>query len=335
MKYLLLFACLFICSETAVASEQKHVSVILDTDPALGIMRDGKPQDIDDGLAIIEAINAPQLDLVGITIVFGNAERREGLRVARRLVELKGARIPVLPGAAAAAGEFDNAVLTPAVTFMAERLAERRLTIVAIGPLTNVAALLQHFPERAKNIDAVIAVMGRSPNQHFYIGDFGPIRDFNFAKDPVSAEAVMQSGIPIVLAPFELSVQAVVTPRHLETIRSRKTASAKYLFDKSRNWVRFWMKNFPQDGGFHPWDSAAIASLIHPELLKCEDRGFRIRMVDDAAHGIGDAKTGRVVRKRPWLETDKSFTGGKLRYCHGFQPGARAAFIANIVAQVF
>ncbi|MGI9383200.1 MAG: nucleoside hydrolase [Methyloligellaceae bacterium] len=309
--------------------------MILDTDPALGIMRDGKPRDVDDGLAIIEAINAPELDLLGITIVFGNAASEEGLRVARHLVGLKGAKVPVLPGAAAAAGELDNAVLTPAVTFMAEQLARQRLTIVAIGPLTNVAALLQHYPERAKNIDAVIAVMGRSPNQHFYIGDSGPVRDFNFAMDPVSAEAVMQSGIPIVLAPFELSVQAVVTPQHLETIKAHKTAAARYLFNKTRNWVRFWMKTFPGDGGFHPWDSAAIAVLLQPDLLKCEDRGFRIRMADDAAHGIGDAKTGRVMRKRPWLETDKSFGDGRLRYCYGFQPGARASFIANIVARVF
>ena len=77
-----------------------------------------------------------------------------------------------------------------------------------------------------------------------------------------------------------------------ETALRESEEKYRHLFENARDWTAYWMKQFPEDGGFHPWDSAAIAALTNPELLKCEDRGFRVRPAEDTAPGVGDAKTG-------------------------------------------
>jgi len=309
---------------------QSPLPIIIDTDPALGVINNGAPGDIDDGLAIIESINHPNLDVIGITVVFGNSKLAQGMQVALDLVNLKQTDIPVIAGASGPADQN-----TEAVDYLASHLKSRKLTIVALGPLTNIAALIQNHPDLVKNIDRIIAVMGRSPGQDFYIGDYGPVRDFNYIKDPESANYVMNSGIPIVLAPFELSVQAVITKNHLKKIKSHDTEAARYLFDKAQAWVNHWIKAFPNENGFHPWDSAAIAFLTTPELLSCKNRGFRSRMVSDPAHGIGNSNTGLIHVQQPWLELDENFEGKQILYCDGFQSGKKEEFVKRIVNYVY
>jgi len=310
------------------------VSLIIDTDPALGIFKKGKPRDIDDGLAIIEAINSPDINLLGITIVFGNSERDQGLQVAKDLVKLKKVNVPILSGAKEASVDPGKPKITPAVQFMAEQLRKKKLKIAAIGPLTNIASLIKNFPEESKNIEEIVVVMGRSKDQYFYIGDFGPVRDFNYVMDPAAARTVVESAVPLALTPFELSVQTLITPKHIAKIRSSNTKSALYLFGKAEAWISFWHKNFPTENGFHPWDSAAIAYLTQRDLLKCENRGYRLRLVSDKAHGVGNKNTGKKAKPQPWFELDSGFTTRKLKYCFDFLPGKKEKFISNIVQNV-
>ena len=75
------------------------IPLIIDTDVALGVHHEGRPRDIDDGFAIVEAINSQDIDLKGVTCVFGNGPHDEVYRVAQEIVALKGADVPVLPGA--------------------------------------------------------------------------------------------------------------------------------------------------------------------------------------------------------------------------------------------
>ena len=81
------------------------ISLIIDTDVALGVHHEGRPRDIDDGFAIVEAINSPDIELLAVTTVFGNGPLPEVDRVAREIVTLKQADVPVYSGAAAALGE--------------------------------------------------------------------------------------------------------------------------------------------------------------------------------------------------------------------------------------
>jgi len=316
--------------EPARIQKKSGVPLILDTDPALGLLKDGRPRDVDDGLAIIEAINSERLDLLGITIVFGNSDMPDGYRIAGELVKLKNVNVPVYRGAES---PTDNHI-TPAVKFMASELRKRRLTIAAIGPLTNVASLIRHFPKEARNIDQIVVVMGRSPDQHFYLGTYGPVRDFNYVKDTKSAKLVIESGIPMVMTGFELSSQALITHVDLKKIKKKGSASSKYLFEKSQQWLEFWHKNFPHENGFHPWDSAAIAYLNDPGSLKCEKRGYRFRMVKDEARKVGTAKRKRPGQQ-PWYELGVDFKTKKHTYCPTFGSGGKEGFLRNIVDGIY
>ena len=74
--------------------------LLIDTDVALGVWHEGRPRDIDDGFAMVEAINSDLIDLRGVTCVFGNGPVHEVYRVAGEIVTLKDARVPVVRGAA-------------------------------------------------------------------------------------------------------------------------------------------------------------------------------------------------------------------------------------------
>jgi len=311
------------------------IALIIDTDPALGLIHEGRPRDIDDGFAIVEAINSGEIGLEGITVTFGNAPLDAALGVARDLTALKDVDVPVLAGASQAMPQREGkGALTPAVEFLADTLAAERCRIAAIGPLTNVATLIQHRPELAEQVEEVVIVAGRSRDGSLYLGDVGPVRDFNFECDVRAAQILLSSGIAVVLAGFELSSQVVITQADLERIRVRGGATADYLHRNSLAWCSYWTQQFPHDRGFHPWDSAAIAWLLRPELFETESRGWRIR----------DVALTREERERnpdgspesvAWLECDPGFPGIAHTYCTGFKAGRATEFVRHVMDGVY
>jgi len=306
---------------SAKADIRPPIPLLIDTDVALGVEHEGRPRDIDDGFAIVEALNCTDVDLVGITTVYGNAPHGDVHRVANEIIALKGAQVPVRPGADTWLPQ-DGPMPPPnaAVEFMAEQLRVRRLHIAAIGPLTNIGLLVHHHPDLLGNVASIVMVAGRSEAAPFYIGDAGPVQDFNFENDVRAARLVLESGVPIVLAGFELTAQVVVTETDLESIARAGTDTARYLHRNSLAWCRWWTRQFPADAGFHPWDSAAIAWLRHPEYFQHERRGWRISEVD---------------RKVFWLECDPAYPGTQVTYCTGFAGDGRAAFVRDIVTRVY
>jgi non-specific riboncleoside hydrolase len=296
--------------------------LVIDTDVALGVTHEGRPRDIDDGFAIVEALNLESLDLLAVTTVYGNAPLDDVDRVARELVALKQSEVPVWRGAASAMPQ--QGPLPPpnaAVQRLAALLRNQHLTIAAIGPLTNMGLLVHHFPECIANIDAMIVVAGRSPGSRFYIGSAGPVQDFNFENDVRAMALLLDAEIPLVLAGFELTSQVVITDADLATIDARGTATASYLYRNSLAWFQHWTREFPTERGFHPWDSAAIAWLTHPELFVTEQR--RVRIVPP--HG-----------KQPaLLECDATGSGRTTTYCTAFVSGGAETFVAEIVGNVY
>jgi len=298
------------------------IPLVIDTDVALGVWHDGRPRDIDDGFAIVEAINIAAVDLQAITTVYGNAPHTDVARVARELVQLKDAAVPVWDGAVVALPA--HGPLPPpnhAVTQLAGLLAYQHLHIAAIGPLTNMALLAHHYPECIANIDEMFIVAGRSPGRRFYIGDVGPVQDFNFENDVRAMQILLESQIPMVFAGFELTSQIAITAGDLHVIGARGTATARYLHDNSLAWFKHWTNTFPTERGFHPWDSAAIAWLTHRELFTTETRHVRILPSDG--------------KRPPWLECSTIGSGPGVTYCTGFIPGGAATFVAEIVGNVY
>jgi inosine-uridine nucleoside N-ribohydrolase len=289
--------------------------LLIDTDVALGVWHEDRPRDIDDGFAMVEAINSDLIDLRGVTCVFGNGPIDEVYRVANDIVRLKGATTPVLRGAAVPMTQCDET--NPAVEFLAERLAAAPHHIAAIGPLTNIGLLVKHYPEVISNIEQLIMVAGRSKGADFYIGDDGPVRDFNFENDVQAAEIIVAAGIPCVLMGFELTSQVCVTADDLQAIGNRKHPTAKYFYDNSLAWCDHWTSTFPTDEGFHPWDSAAIAWLLNQAWFAHESRG------------------SKITNEPPRWECDSAFPGPQLTYCTGFTDGGASAFVARVVEEVY
>lgn len=305
-----------------------RIPLIIDTDVALGVEHEGRPRDIDDGFAIVEAINSSDLELLAVTTVYGNAPQADVHRVANEIVALKSAAVPVVSGATEALpqhGELPEA--NDAVAFMAAVLRERPAHIAAIGPLTNLGLLALHHPDALANVRSVIAVAGRSEDAPFYLGDAGPVRDFNFENDPRAARLLLEAGVPVVLAGFELTSQVAVTEKDLEAIHQVGTETAEYFYRNSLAWCRYWTRTFPVDHGFHPWDSAAITWLRRPDLFVTEARGWRLREVDAATSGSRDATW--------WLECDAEYPGNRVTYCTGFVDGGARAFVRDVVTTVY
>ncbi len=304
------------------------IPLIIDTDVALGVWHDGRPRDIDDGFAVIEAINEPTIDLIGITTVYGNAPIEDTTRVARELANLKQSDTPVVQGATNALAqdltkdrakpsseEIAALEQNDAVEFLARCLKQQRLNIAAIGPLTNIGVLALKYPECMSHIDRLIIVAGRTPGRSFYIGDVGPVRDFNFENDVLAMQLILQSGVPVVLAGFELTSQVCITARDLEQIKSHGSATADYLYNNSLDWFRHWTHTFPSEPGFHPWDSATISWLREPQLFESDQRGWRIC---SATEEPGSENPDNSPSRNFHLECSSEFGGPQLTYVSGF-----------------
>ena len=253
--------------------------------------------------------------------MYGNAPHRDVYRIAAELIELKRSDVAVIPGASSnlVADSLDSKGELPAVEFMAQALRQQSLTIAAIGPLTNIAALIHTHPDLVGNIQQLIIVAGRTPGNQFFIGDTGPVADFNFDNDVAAMQTLLDAKLPLVLAGFELTNQVVITEQDLEVIRAKNTPLAEYFYKNSLDWVRHWTATFAVDDGFHPWDSAAINYLLHPEYFIAEERAATIGELNGAptldCHAPGTTKTA----------------GLPVTYLTGFTPGSKARFVACLL----
>ena len=250
--------------------------VVLDCDPGH-----------DDAMAILLAAAAPSLELEAITTVAGNQTLEHVTLNARRVCSV--ARITDVPIAAGrdrplrrepvVAGEIHGASGLdgvdwdePSVTqdprdgveLIIERaLADdpRPLTIVAVGPLTNLAAALQAAPEITDRIDG-ISIMGGAIG----LGNWTPSAEFNIHVDPEAAEIVFGSGLPITLVPLEVTHRALATDEVMRRIEALGTPVARI----SVALMRYFAHTYREVFGF-PYpavhDPVAVAAIIEPGVV--------------------------------------------------------------------
>lgn len=130
------------------------------------------------------------------------------------------------------------------------------MTLVAIGPLTNIALLLMHYPECRFNIHRLV-IMGGSAGR----GNFTPNAEFNIAVNPEAAAHVFRSGIEIVMCGLDVTNQAVLTPEYLATLPAlNKTGGMLHaLFSHYRSGS--------MQSGLRMHNLCAIAWLVRPELF--------------------------------------------------------------------
>lgn len=274
--------------------------IILDTDLAMG----APGSDIDDGFALALAHADPELALELITTVNGNTDVESATiltgELARRL------DLPDVPIVRGAAASFTHPEVrrTPAdhVAALAEgarppspgyapvEIAEHvmahpgEITIVAIGPLTNVAAAILLEPRLAANV-AEIVIMGG-----MFFGTM-PDRDmpgeYNVWVDPESAAAVLRSGAPLRWVGLDVTLQVRVTRADAERMRSATTPFAPFAGEATLAWIEHTRRTEGGDGescAMH--DPLAVAVVAHPELVTFVDAHVSVVTGDGQARGV-------------------------------------------------
>lgn len=283
-----------------------RVRVWIDVDVAAGLPH----KDVDDAVALVQALHSPELEVVGISTVFGNTSLETGDPIAREVVGLVDSAVPVFRGAAQAGTAHEP---TDAVTAMAAALTAAPLTLLVLGPATNVAQLLQHHPELAPQITQVVAVAGRRRGQRFVTGTTNRRghRDFNFEKDPDAFQVLLNHNIPLKLAPWEVSSKIWVTDAELARLAAGP-APAKWLAAAAPSWLGLWKEEFAVDG-FNPFDTLAVGVVTRPDLFQCEDGAIGIEM---APNDVAPVQT-RIEAAKPYLVVGSDVQSAhRASYCH-------------------
>jgi purine nucleosidase len=292
-----------------------RLACILDCDPGH-----------DDAIAILLAAGTPGVDLRAITTVGGNGTLEKVTLNARRVATLAGLRgVPVAAGAAGPLrGELETAptvhgesaldgpelpepqvALDPraADELIVElvRGAAEPLTIVATGPLTNVALALARAPEIARELREVVWMGGSTER-----GNRTPYAEFNAFVDPEAAAAVLASGVPFTMVGLNLTHQALATEAVLARIRALGTPLAAVV----AGWLGFYGDAYRRLGFDAPplHDPAALALAIEPSLARCADAFVAVETEGRWTRGATvvdlGGRLGRPPNARVALELD-------------------------------
>ena len=247
------------------------IKLIIDTDPG-----------VDDAVAILMASAVPEIKILGLTTVGGNVPLARTTRNALALLQAAGrSDIPVAKGASRPLrGRFKyapqfhgpgglshrlpdpsvNHVTKGAVEFLYDQLTADEpgeVAVVALGPLTNIAQLLWERPfalEQAKNI----IVMGGAVNAP---GNVTPKAEFNIYSDPVAAEVVLASGLPITLVDLAACRQVGISREQAMGLRSDHPMGRLTL-----NMLQGWFRKEPSRQRFEFYDPLAMAIALEPAI---------------------------------------------------------------------
>ena len=289
--------------------------VWIDTDPS--VARGG--HEVDDGFALVQAFHSAALTVRGVSVVFGNAPLDESFPIAQHLVKDFGPpRLRTFRGAGSA-GQLGTE--TEGSRAIAAALRRERLTILMLGPATNVATVLRNHPELAQRIVSVIAVAGRRPNQKFSTAPgVKPFRDFNFELDAEGFQVLLDSGVPVVLAPWEISSKVWIREPDLENLRS-SNGRLSWILDAAQDWLAFWKTELAANG-FNPFDTLAVGYAISPVGFACQRLPVKIERHPD------DTETGVNAPQKPYLLADRALVSKtSATYCSEPPP----SFASNLL----
>ena len=309
--------------EQPTGDKERPARIWIDADAACGT---GERRDPDDCLAVLSLTRAPDIEIVGISTTFGNAPVPVTDRVTRQLVQQlragTGAALQVHKGCGAAAARClaDGGSLDAQVA-LAKALHLGVMDYVALGPLTNLAAVIAREPALARHITRVIAVMGRRPGHRFHPSEdrgvgamlfgHGPIfRDLNAVLDARAVAVVLESGIPVVLVPYTAARQVSLRSHDLDRI-AVMGAAGRWVSDRSRPWLRWWRREVGLEG-FYPFDLMAAAYIRDAEKFRCARVSAWVG--DDAALGWFSGGPALLVAQ-PERSLVRSTVRADVRYC--------------------
>jgi inosine-uridine nucleoside N-ribohydrolase len=271
--------------------------IIIDTDPG-----------IDDTAAILLALASPELFIEAITTVYGNGVIEDCTRNALIILEKSGRMdIPVYQGVSKpllresriavhvhgkdALGDvgLGSPTTTPQDNHAVFELIDRimnspgEITLLAIGPLTNIALALSIEPNLANALDQLI-VMGGAVLTH---GNSSEVASANLYNDPEAASIVYQSGAPVIQVGLDVCQRAIITSKQLESIKQAETPTTKLLAKITTKLASFYDSIGYLKPGIAVWynDMPAIAFAIDDSLFKIQEYHVRISTHDELTKG--------------------------------------------------
>jgi len=283
-------------------------TIIIDTDPGQ-----------DDAVAILLALASPELDVRGITCVAGNVPLPLTARNARIVCELAGRPdVPVFAGcdrplsrplvtAEHVHGKtgLDGIALPEpdmplqdrhAVDFLIETLRSEpagSVTLVPIGPLTNIATAMQRAPDIIARIGRIVLMGGA----YFEVGNITPAAEFNIYVDPEAAAVVFSAGVPLVVMPLDVTHKALTCRDWVERMRALPGRVGPAVAAWTDFFERFDKAKYGSDGApLH--DPCTIAFLLEPAL-------FTGRQINVEIETQGRLTTGMTVADW-WQVTDRA-----------------------------
>ena len=271
----------------------KPIKVIIDCDPGH-----------DDAIALLMAHRLPEIELVAVTTVCGNAPLARTTINARRIMELLGASdVPIAAGCASplarplVLGTADGpsgldgspylpeptveAVAVHGVDFLAAKLreAEEPIVLVPTGPLTNIGMLVLKYPELLSKIEKVVLMGGAFYRRSEIITP----TEFNIFCDPEAAEIVLASGLDITMVGLDVTMHVLVEEDEFAAIEKIDTPLSRVVFD----WLKFYEKlhrgQMGIGGALH--DPLALAVVVDPTLI--ETREAHVSIDRTGTHTFG------------------------------------------------
>ena len=270
--------------------------ILIDTDPG-----------IDDALAILLALASPEIQLEGLTIVHGNCSRQAGTENALSILEqAQSRRVPVAMGfelplvqpsllapethgnTGMGYATFPPRVTEPieqhAVDFIIEKVLESpgEITLVAIGPLTNIAVAIRREPRIVEAVKELIIMGGAIRHE----GNTTPLAEFNTYVDPHAAHIVYHAGMPTTLVPLDVTYQCVLSRANVDQLLQVNSPISRLVADSTRFYMEFH-DEYQQIDGCVINDPLALALVFAPDLVDTEELYVDV----DIAGGVSMGKT--------------------------------------------
>lgn len=290
---------------------------------------------IDDALALILALRSPELEVAGVTAVSGNVPVDQAATNTLRVLELLGRNdVWVARGLAnplvrdpTRASDFhgrdglgDSNLPLPklkvhdrfALDMISEEVSSSKrngLTLIATGPLTNIAALLTNNPDLAHQIEDLVIMGGAFGTTEYGYGNETPVAEFNTYSDPEAAKIVFESGVSLKAVGLDVTMDPEVqlTRRDYAKVKAGRTKvslfASKILSKAMKRWGQFALH-----------DPMAVAVKVKPSLFQFG----KYRVVVETR---GEYTTGMTVAdRRNWLQESKQ-AGQKITVCEQVRSG--------------